>query len=127
MHQNKVDSLLGYVFSSSLIFKLPNGANRSPDVAWICKDRWEALSPEQRRKIPPIAPDFVIELRATDSLTELQAKMQEYLENGVRLGWLINPQNQWVEIYRIGHTVDIQKMPANLTGEAVLLNFSLRL
>ena len=118
----------GYVFSSSTIFKLPNGANRSPDVAWIRKDRWEALAPDQRRKIPPIAPDFVIELRsATDRLTTLQAKMQEYLDNGVRLGWLINPQNKWVEIYRIGQTVDIQKLPANLTGEDILPNFNLRL
>lgn len=118
----------GYVFSSSTIFKLPNGASRSPDVAWIRKDRWDSLSPEQRRKIPPIAPDFVIELRsATDSLKPLQAKMQEYLENGVRLGWLINPQDEWVEIYRIGQAVEIQKLPANLTGEAVLPNFSLRL
>ena len=107
---------------------LPNEANRSPDVAWIRKDRWEALAPDQRRKIPPIAPDFVIELRsATDRLTTLQAKMQEYLDNGVRLGWLINPQNKWVEIYRIGQTVDIQKLPTNLTGEDILPNFNLRL
>ncbi len=78
---------LGYVFSSSTIFKLPNGANRSPDVAWIQKDRWEALTPEQRRKFPPIAPDFVIKLRPeTDSLEPLQRKLQDYIDSGVQLG-----------------------------------------
>ncbi len=90
-------SKLGYVFSSSTIFKLPKGAKRSPDFAWIEKDRWDGLSPEQRRAFPPIAPDFVIELRsATYDLKTLQTKMQEYLDNGVRLGWLINPQDEQV-------------------------------
>jgi Uma2 family endonuclease len=119
---------LGYVFSSSTIFKLPNGANRSPDVAWVRKDRWEALSAEQRRKFPPIAPDFVIELRsATDNLAPLQAKMQEYLENGVRLGWLINPQDQQVEIYRIDRDIQTQHLPTQVSGENVLPGFSLDL
>jgi Uma2 family endonuclease len=119
---------LGYVFSSSTIFKLPNGANRSPDVAWIRKDRWEALTLEQRRKFPPIAPDFVIELRsATDALEPLQIKMQEYMSSGVRLGWLINLQDQQVEIYHIGQPIDIQPLPIELSGEDVLPNFSLDL
>ncbi len=119
---------LGYVFSSSTIFKLPNGANRSPDVAWIQKERWEALTPEQRRKFPPITPDFVIELRsATDELETLQAKMQEYIENGVRLGWLINYQDGQVEIYRVNNSVEIRNLPAKLSGEDVLPGFVLSL
>ncbi|NJP10793.1 MAG: Uma2 family endonuclease [Leptolyngbyaceae cyanobacterium RU_5_1] len=119
---------LGYVFSSSTIFKLPNGANRSPDVAWVQKDRWESLTLEQRCKFPAIAPDFVIELRsATDALEPLQTKMQEYLDNGVRLGWLINYQNRQVEIYRLGRPVEVRDLPAELSGAAVLPEFVLRL
>jgi Uma2 family endonuclease len=119
---------LGYVFSSSTIFKLPNSANRSPDVAWIQKERWEALTSEQRRKFPPIVPDFVIELRsATDVLEPLQAKMQEYCENGVSLGWLINPQDQQVEIYRVGQAVEVRLLPTSLSGEDTLPNFTLNL
>jgi Uma2 family endonuclease len=119
---------LGYTFSSSTVFKLPNGADRSPDAAWIRRERWEALTPEQRRKFPPIAPDFVIELRsATDNLEMLQQKMREYLDAGVRLGWLINPQQQQVEIYRVGQEVEVRNLPAELSGEDVLPGFSLSL
>jgi Uma2 family endonuclease len=119
-------SNLGYVFSSSTIFKLPKGANRSPDVAWVQKERWEALTPEQRRKFPPLAPDFVIELRsATDDLEPLQAKMQEYMDNGVRLGWLIDFQSEQVEIYRPNQAVEIRRLPAELSGEEVLPGFVL--
>jgi Uma2 family endonuclease len=90
---------LGKVFSSSTMFKLPGGGDRSPDAAWVELSRWQALPPEQRRKFPPLAPDFVIELRsATDSLAPLREKMQEYIDKGVRLGWLLNPQDQQVEI-----------------------------
>lgn len=121
-------SRLGFVFSSSTIFKLPNGANRSPDVAWIQKARWEALTPDQRRKFPPIAPDFVIELRsATDDLETLQAKMQEYLDNGVRLGWLVNPQDQQVEIYRSHQPIETRNFPTELSGESILPELVLRL
>lgn len=88
--------------------------------------RWEALTPEQRRKFPPIAPDFVIELRsATDDLETLQEKMEEYLDAGVRLGWLFNPQQQQVEIYRQGQQVEVQNLPVQLSGEAVLPGFTL--
>jgi len=99
---------LGKVFDSSTCFKLPNGANRSPDVAWISKDRWDALTPEEQEKFPAIAPDFVLELMSpSDSLRETQAKMQEYIDNGVKLGWLINPKMRQVEIYRLGKQVEI--------------------
>ena len=119
---------LGYAFSSSTIFKLPNGADRSPDAAWIRKERWEALTPEKRRKFPPIAPDFVIELRsATDDLKTLRQKMQEYIDAGVQLGWLINPQQQQVEIYRQEQNVEVQNLPTELSGEDVLPGFSLSL
>ncbi len=119
---------LGYTFSSSTIFKLPNGSDRSPDAAWIRKDRWEALSTEQRRKFPPIAPDFVVELRsATDSLEKLRSKMQEYMDAGVLLGWLINPQNQQIEIYRQEQDVEVRHLPAELSGENVLPEFNLSL
>ncbi|MCA2640506.1 MULTISPECIES: Uma2 family endonuclease [unclassified Microcystis] len=119
---------LGEVFSSSTIFRLPNGGDRSPDVAWIKRERWEALSAEEREKFPPLCPDFVIELRSrTDSLTSLQDKMSEYLASGLRLGWLINPQQQQVEIYRLNSDVEIINLPAILSGEDVLPGFVLNL
>ncbi|MEQ9237135.1 Uma2 family endonuclease [Coleofasciculus sp. E2-BRE-01] len=118
----------GRVFSSSTIFRLPNGGDRSPDVAWVTNERWESLSLEAQEKFPPICPDFVIELRfRTDSLEDLQTKMQEYLNSGLRLGWLINPQAQQVEIYRPNQTVEIVQLPASLSGEAVLPGFVLDL
>ncbi|MBE9249264.1 Uma2 family endonuclease [Dolichospermum sp. LEGE 00240] len=119
---------LGYTFSSSTIFKLPNGSDRSPDAAWIKKERWEALTPEQKRKFPPIAPDFVIELRsATDDLKTLRQKMQEYIDAGVKLGWLINPQQQQIEIYRLGKDAELRDLPTELLGEEILPGFSLSL
>ncbi|UUO15104.1 Uma2 family endonuclease [Dolichospermum heterosporum] len=119
---------LGYTFSSSTIFKLPNGSDRSPDAAWIKKERWEALTPEQKCKFPPIAPDFVIELRsATDDLKTLRQKMQEYIDAGVKLGWLINPQQQQIEIYRLGKDAELRDLPTELLGEEILPGFSLSL
>jgi len=119
---------LGRVFSSSTIFRLPNGGNRSPDAAWVTNERWESLTPEEQEKFPPLCPDFVIELRSrTDSLTQLQEKMQEYLNSGLRLGWLINPQAQQVEIYLPNQTVEIVQLPATLSGEDVLPGFVLNL
>jgi len=117
---------LGKVFSSSTIFRLPDGGSRSPDAAWVELSRWQSLTPEQRQKFPPIAPDFVMELRSpTDTLMLLQDKMQEYLESGVRLGWLFNPQDQTVEIYRAGQAKDVRTLPTELSGEAVLPGFTL--
>ncbi len=117
---------LEFVFSSSTVFNLPNGGNRSPDVAWIKKERWESLTLEQRQKFPPICPDFVIELRSpSDKLKTLQDKMQEYLDAGLRLGWLINPQDNNVEIYRPNQSVEVLNLPVSLSGEDVLPNFNL--
>jgi Uma2 family endonuclease len=119
---------LGYTFDSSTCFKLPNGAERSPDAAWIAKDRWEALSHEDRCKFPPLAPDFVIELRsATDRLDLLQAKMQEYRANGVQLGWLINPHDRQVEVYCLGKSVEVLDHPSVISGDPFLSGFSLNL
>ncbi|MBE9223985.1 Uma2 family endonuclease [Phormidium sp. LEGE 05292] len=119
---------LGKVFDSSTCFKLPNGADRSPDVAWIQKSRWDALTTEEKEKFPPIAPDFVLELMSpTDSLKETQKKMQEYIDNGVKLGWLINRKNRRLEIYRQGKAVELLESPTELSGEDVLLGFVLNL
>ena len=117
---------LGVCFDSSTCFKLPNGANRSPDVAWIQNDRWNSLTAEEQEKFPPIAPDFVLELMSpSDSLPETQAKMQEYINNGVKLGWLINRKMRQVEIYRLGKAVEILDFPKQLSGEDVLTGFIL--
>ncbi|MGL5804508.1 MAG: Uma2 family endonuclease [Xenococcaceae cyanobacterium] len=117
----------GLVFDSSTGFKLPNNADRSPDAAWVRRDRLEAFNPDPDRFLP-LAPDFVVELRsATDSLDTLQGKMQEYLDCGVRLGWLINPQNRQVEIYRLRENVEVLESPISLSGEDVLLGFVLDL
>jgi Uma2 family endonuclease len=118
---------LGKTFSSSTVFKLPGGGDRSPDAAWVELSRWQALTPEQRQKFPPIAPDFVIELRSrTDNLQTLQAKMQEYMDSGVRLGWLFNPQDQQIEIYRQGQDKEVRSLPTLLSGETVLPGFTLQ-
>ncbi|RCJ40222.1 hypothetical protein A6770_10790 [Nostoc minutum NIES-26] len=119
---------LGEIFDSSTCFKLPNGANRSPDVAWIRKDRWDALTPEQKEKFPPIAPDFVLELMSpSDSLEETQAKMREYMDNQIKLGWLINRKAGQVEIYRQDKPVEILESPQELSGEDALPGFVLDL
>ena len=122
----------GIGFDSSTIFVLPNGARRSPDAAWVKLERWNALTPEQQDGFPPIAPDFVIELVSPSDLKkqryeDLQEKMQEYLDNGVQLGWLIEPKAQKVEIYRPGQTVEVLQSPKTLSGEDVLPGFVLDL
>jgi Uma2 family endonuclease len=117
---------LGIAFDSSTGFKLPNGANRSPDASWVRIERWEALSREQRQKFVPLCPDFVIGLRSpSDSLQEIQEKMQEYMKNGARLGWLIDPETRRVEIYRPNRDVEVLENPATISGEDVLAGFSL--
>ncbi len=110
------------------MFQLPNGAYRSPDAAWVPLERWEALIPEQRETFPPLCPDFVVELRSpTDSLKAVQDKMQEYMGNGSRLGWLINPKGQQVEIYHSCQEKEVLLAPTSLSGEQVLLGFVLNL
>ncbi|MDJ0800650.1 MAG: Uma2 family endonuclease [Calothrix sp. MO_167.B12] len=119
---------LGKAFESSGGFKLPNGANRSPDASWITVERWEALTQEQRRKFLPLCPDFVVELCSpSDSLAKTQEKMREYIANGTRLGWLIDPETKRVEIYRPGRDVEVVDNPATLSGENILPGFVLDL
>jgi Uma2 family endonuclease len=119
---------LGVGFDSSGGFILPNGAARSPDAAWVLKERWEALTPQQQQKFLPLCPDFVVELCSpTDSVKQTQAKMQEYIDNGARLGWLIDAKARRVEIYRLNQDVEILEQPATLSGEDVLPGFILDL
>ncbi|MBW4552115.1 MAG: Uma2 family endonuclease [Aphanocapsa sp. GSE-SYN-MK-11-07L] len=119
---------LGEVFDSSTCFRLPGGGDRSPDIAWVEKSRWEALTPDQQRKFPPLCPDFVVELLSpSDNLHTTRLKMQEYLVSGIHLGWLINPQDKQVEIYRPGQPVEILQAPATLSGESVLPGLTLNL
>ncbi|MGF1515535.1 MAG: Uma2 family endonuclease [Elainellaceae cyanobacterium] len=119
---------LGEVFDSSTGFRLPSGTDRSPDAAWVRRDRWDALTPVQQDRFVPLCPDFVVELMApSDSLERTQQKMREYQENGAQLGWLINRKQQQVEIYRPGHAVEVLEAPKTLSGEAVLPNFMLDL
>lgn len=119
---------LGEVFDSSTGFTLPSGADRSPDVSWVEKSRWDALTTEQKEKFIPLCPDFVIEiLSPNDNLKKTQNKMQEYIENGCRLGWLINRKKQEVEIYRSGQDVEVLQCPQTLSGENALPGFILNL
>ena len=119
---------LGIVFDSSTGFKLPNGADRSPDAAWISLKRWNQLSLKQQEKFVPLCPDFVIELRSSsDNLKTLQDKMNEYRNNGTLLGWLINRKDKQVEIYRQGQSKEVLNQPSSLSGEDILPDFVLNL
>jgi Uma2 family endonuclease len=119
---------LGQIFDSSSGFHLPNGADRSPDVSWIGQDRWDTLTPEEKSGFAPLCPDFVLELRSKhDSLESLQQKMQEYQENGAKLGWLIDRNCKKVEIYRPNKSIEVQDFPNSLSGEDVLPGFTLDL
>lgn len=119
---------LGKVFDSSTGFNLPNGANRAPDASWVKLETWNALTPEQQQKFPPICPDFVVELLSpSDSLKETQDKMKEYRDNGAVLGWLINRKSRQVEIYRPHQEVEMLESPATVSGEDVLPGFILNL
>jgi Uma2 family endonuclease len=118
----------GFAFDSSTVFVLPNGAKRSPDLSWVKIERWNALTKEQQDKFPPLCPDFVVELRSkTDSLKTLQAKMQEYIENGSELGWLIDPIKRKVHVYRPNKAVEILDSPTEISGEPLLPKFTLEL
>jgi Uma2 family endonuclease len=118
----------GIAFDSSTGFKLPNGADRSPDASWIKLERWNALTDKEKQKFPPICPDFVIELLSpSDSLKTTQEKMKEYIDNGVRLGILINRKSRQVEIYRPGKEVEVLDSPATVSGGDILKGFVLNL
>lgn len=119
---------LGVAFDSSTGFLLPNGAIRSPDASWIRSERWEALSKAQRQGFAPLCPDFVVELRSPgDLLSDLREKMAEYIDQGARLGWLIDPTRKVVEVYRPGRKPEIVKQPSAVSGEDVLPGFELDL
>lgn len=118
----------GVAFDSCTGFVLPNDAKRSPDAAWVLRTRLAALTPEQKRKFLPLCPDFVVELRSpSDSLTPIQEKMQEYLDNGARLGWLIDTQERRVHVYRAEGRITVLEQPAFLSADPELPGFTLDL
>lgn len=118
----------GAAFDSSTGFRLPNGADRSPDFAWVARARLAALTPQQKQKFLPLCPDFVIELKSpTDTLADIQAKMREYMENGAQLGWLIDPETRRVHIYRPGVEPEVLENPERVAGEEVVSGFTLEL
>ncbi len=123
-HQNK----LGKAFDSSTGFKLPNGSERSPDASWVKLEKWDALTKAEKEGFAPCCPDFVVELMSiSDSLEKTRSKMKEYIDNGAKLGWLINRKEQLVEIYRTNKEVEILQTPLTLSGEEVLFGFVLNL
>lgn len=118
----------GVGFDSSTVFVLPNGAKRSPDLSWVKNERWNALSEEDKEKFPPFCPDFVVELRSpSDSLTTLQNKMAEYIENGASLGWLIDPVKRRIHVYRPNLEPEILENPVTVSGEPLLTKFTLKM
>ncbi|HNH82710.1 MAG TPA: Uma2 family endonuclease [Acidobacteriota bacterium] len=118
----------GLCFDSNCGFTLPNGADRSPDIAWVANERWEKLTETEQEHFVPLCPDFVLELRSpTDNLSRLQQKMEEYIENGARLGWLIDPKNKRVYVYQPDQSVQTLENPSALSGEPVLRGFTLDL
>ena len=120
---------LGETFESSTGFKLPNGATRSPDASWVSKESWEGLTDKQKQEtFAPVCPDFVVELRSSsDTLKSLRGKMEEYMDSRSRLGWLIDPKNKKVEVYRTDKPVEILEQPSELSGEDVLPDFVLKM
>ena len=118
----------GFGFDSSTGFKLPNGAIRSPDVSWVRREKWDALSEDEREEFAPLCPDFVIELRSRwQTLKAQQQKMQEYLDNGTTLGWFIDPRNRRVYVYRQGEEVEVLTDAATVSGDPILPGFGLQL
>ncbi len=118
----------GKAFDSSTGFELPNGSNRSPDAAWVSPERWQTLTSEQQDGFIPLCPDLAVELRSkSDRLQDLRSKIAEYIENGARLGWLLDPQSKGVKIYRLGQGVEVLENPSTLSGKTVLPGFSLNL
>lgn len=122
------DDGTGQPFDSSTGFTLPNGAKRSPDFAWVSNERWDALTEEEQEEFPPLCPDFVVELRSrTDTLASLQGKMKEYIANGARLGWLIDPTRKKVYVYRPKSALEVLDNPKAVSGEPLLRGLKLDL
>lgn len=118
----------GLAFDSSSGFRLPNGAMRAPDAAWMLRSRWEELGPEDKEHFAPLCPDFVVELRSrSDSLARLEAKMTEWIDNGARLGWLLDPESRTVHVYRPNREVEVLEDPPEVSGDPELRGFVLRL
>ncbi|MEH2395226.1 MAG: Uma2 family endonuclease [Nostoc sp.] len=118
----------GIGFDSSAGFTLPNGAMRSPDASWIELERQNALTDAQKASFAPICPSFVIKLRSlSDHLIKLQDKMQEYIDNGASLSWLIGRQNRKVYIYRTNRELEILENPEAVSGNPELPGFILRM
>ena len=116
----------GKGFDSSTEFSLPNGANRMPDVSWVRLERWNALSDDERKQFPPLCPDFVIELRSpSDRLNDLRSKMTEYMANGAQLGWLIDPFEKKIYVYRLNAAIETMDDPSEIFGEPLLPGFTL--
>ncbi len=119
---------LGHIYDSSTGFRLPNGAIRSPDAAWVSQSRWDELTPEQRKKWVPLCPDFVVELKSpSDDIADLQTKMLEYQENGLKLGWLIDPDRQLVEVYRADRSMELLSNPEEISADEIMAGFVLKL
>lgn len=116
----------GKGFDSSTLFTLPDGAKRSPDLSWVRNERWNQLSETEQERFPPLCPDFVVELRSkSDSLKVLQNKMQEYIENGAQLGWLIDPFKKKIYVYRPQVAVKVLDNPPDISGDPLLRGFTL--
>jgi Uma2 family endonuclease len=115
----------GFVFDSSTGFKLPNKSNRSPDAAWVSNEKWNKLTKKEKEKYPPLCPEFVVELMSeSDTLKEAKEKMEEYIENGCLLGWLIEPPTEDVYIYRANKPIQkVTGFHQKLSGESVLPGF----
>jgi Uma2 family endonuclease len=118
----------GRAFDSNAEYMLPNGAALSPDASWVLRSRLARLTPEQKRKFPPLCPDFVVELRSpSDRLKALQAKMREWIDNGAKLGWLIDPTTRTVYIYRPGQTTERLDGPKRVQGDVPVETFVLEM
>lgn len=116
----------GYAFDSNTGFTLPDGSMRSPDAAWVQANRWDALSEEDKNRFSPICPDFIIELRSpSDSLPDLEAKMDLWIANGAQIAWLIDPDRQVVAIYRPGDQPEVHHHPTSVQGTGVMAGFEL--
>ena len=118
----------GITFGPSAGFRLPNGAVLAPDASWIPRERWESLTEGERKGFAQVCPEFVSEIRSqADTLASLQEKMDEYMENGARLGWLVDPLQKRVHVYRPGTSVEVLDDPATVSGETVLPGFELNI